>query len=208
MKKNIVVILAIITGLLICSSAFAITLLTKEQALEKMFPDVDEVKTVTHQLTDEEIAVIKGKMGGKLVHFQKGSQSEAVADITSYDFYVGIKGDKPIRVALIEEQPGKWGPVVFIIAIDMATVKINNLAVMDLKEKRGKPIARNNFLKQFFGKGSSDHISVKSGKGIKRDIRIVTGATISCDCVCFAVRKVLAIYENVYVKNNLSVAVI
>ncbi|MFC1691893.1 FMN-binding protein [Candidatus Latescibacterota bacterium] len=205
MKKTKLLILAIM-GLLFCSNVFAITLLTKEQALKEMFPDVDEIKTINHTLTDAEIAVIKERMGGHLVHFQKGSESEAVADVTTYDFLVGIKDGKPVRMALMEEQPGKWGPVIFIIAIDTTTGKVNNLAVTELKEKRGKPIARNNFLKQFFGKGSSDHISVKSGKGIKRDIRKVSGATISCDCVCFAVRKVLAIYEDVYVKNNLAVA--
>ncbi len=199
MKKTKLLILAII-GLLFCSNVFAITLLTKEQALKEMFPDVDEIKTINHTMTDAEVAVIKERMGGKLVHFQKGSESAAVADIITYDFLVGLKDGKPVRMAIMEEQPGKWGPVVFIIAIDTATNKVNNLAVTELKEKRGKPIARKNFLKQFYGKGSSESISVKSGKGIKRDIRKVTGATISSDCVCFAVKKVLAIYEEVYMK--------
>ena len=202
----------ILTGLLVimmCSvfftaNCFAVTLLTKEQALKKMFPDVDEVKTSNHVLTDDEITKIKERLGGALVHFQKGSQSEDVSEAHKYDFYIGMKNNTVARIAIIEEQPGKWGPVEFIIAIDANTGKVNNLAVMAYKEKRGRPIARNNFLKQFFGKGISDPISVKSGKGIRRDIRAISGATISSDCACFAVKKVLALYDNVFVNMKLN----
>ncbi|MBT4482680.1 MAG: FMN-binding protein [Candidatus Latescibacteria bacterium] len=205
MKRILTGLLVImICGVLFAANCFAITLLTKEQALKEMFPDVDEVKTSNHVLTEAEISKIKEKLGGALVHFQKGSQSEDVSEAHNYDFYIGMKGNKVVRIAIIEEQPGKWGPVEFIIAIDANTGKVNNLAVMSYKEKRGRPIARNNFLKQFFGKGSSDPISVKSGKGIRRDIRAISGATISSDCACFAVKKALAIHDNVYVNMKLN----
>ncbi len=195
-------VLITICCFLISSNCFAVTLLTKEQALEKMFSDVDEVKNTNHVLTDEEIADIKEKLGGSLVHYQKGSQSKDIAETTTYDFYIGLKNNNVVRMAIIEQQPGKWGPVEFIIAIDTNTGKVSNLAVMSYKEKRGRPIARQNFLKQFFGKGSTDPISVRSGKGIKKDIRAISGATISSDCACFAVKKALALYENVFVKMN------
>ncbi|MFC1691901.1 hypothetical protein ACFL1R_00155 [Candidatus Latescibacterota bacterium] len=55
-------------------------------------------------------------MGGSLVHYQKGSQSENVAETTAYDFYIGMKNNMVVRMAIIEEHPGKWGPVEFIIA--------------------------------------------------------------------------------------------
>ena len=186
------------------ASAFAVTLLTKEQALKEMYPDITDIKTVTHVLSAGEIAAIKEKMGGKLVHFQKGSRSEGVAEATTYDFYIGMKDGKPVRMAVIEEQPGKWGPVKFIIAIDATTGKINNMAVMSYKEKRGRPIARKNFLSQFFGKGDSDPISVKSAKGVRKDIRAISGATISSDATCFAARKVVAIYNNVFKQIDLT----
>ena len=175
----------------------AVVLLTKEKALQNMFPDVDEVVSETRTLTDSEITKIKNRMGGKLVHYQKGSESSQVSEQTQYTFYFGIKDSQKIRMAVIEEQPGKWGPVEFIIAVDMNPGKIQNLAVMSYKEKRGRPIARRNFLKQFVDKGNTDSISIKSSKGIKKDIRAISGATISSDCACFAVKKVLALYEEV-----------
>ena len=186
------------------ANVFAVTLLTKEQALKAMYPDINDIKTVSHTLSASEVAAIKEKMGGKLVHFQKGSQSAGVSEANSYDFYIGMKDGKAVRMAIIEEQPGKWGPVEFIIAIDATTGKINNMAVMSYKEKRGRPIARANFLKQFFGKGDTDAISVKSAKGVRKDIRAISGATISSDCACFAAKKVVAIYNNVFKQIDLA----
>ena len=72
---------------------------------------------------------------------------------------------------------------------------------MEYKEKRGQPIARRNFLDQFVNKSDKDPISVRGEKGIPKDIRQISGATISSDCTCFAVKKVLALYKNVYMKS-------
>ena len=63
---------------------------------------------------------------------------------------------------------------------------------MAYQEKRGRPIARNNFLDQFTGKGSSNPIT------LNKDIRAISGATISSDATCFAVKKVIAFYEEAF----------
>jgi Na+-translocating ferredoxin:NAD+ oxidoreductase RnfG subunit len=47
-------------------------------------------------------------------------------------------------------------------------------------------------LDQFTGKGSSDPIA------LNKDIRAISGATISSDATCFAVKKVLALYEEAF----------
>ncbi len=198
-KRILIVTMVLMMGISIFSEiSLAVVLISNEKALQKMFPDVDEVVSETRALTISEITNIKSKLGGKLVHYQKGSESSEVTESTEYTFYFGIKGGQKIRMAIIEEQPGKWGPVKFIVAVDMNTGKVQNLAVMSYKEKRGRPIARNNFLKQFFGKGITDPISIKSSRGIRKDIRAISGATISSDCACFAVKKVLAVYDEVF----------
>ena len=122
MKRILAGLLVImICGVFYTENCFAVTLLTKEKAIEKMFTDVDEVKTSNHVLTDAEISKIKEKLGGALIHFQKGSKSDDVSEAHNYDFYIGMKNNKVVRIAIIEEQPGKWGPVEFIIAIDANT---------------------------------------------------------------------------------------
>jgi Na+-translocating ferredoxin:NAD+ oxidoreductase RnfG subunit len=186
--------LAVLTmGMFVLSQrADAARLLTVDEALKQMFPDVDQVITETVTLTAPEVAKVKARLGGQLVHYQAGSESEKVNETTTYTFYVGLKGTARIRMAVVDTQPGKWGPVEYIIAIGTAPGKIDNLAVMSYQEKRGRPIARNNFLKQFTAKGSSDPICVN------KDIRAISGATISSDATCFAVKKALALFDNVY----------
>ena len=120
-------------------------------------------------------------------------------------YKIGKKDGENVRMAVIDIQPGKWGPVNFIIAIDTKTHSIQNLAVMAYVEKRGRPIARKNFLNQFIGKNSTNSIAVRSEKGVKMDIRAISGATISSDATCFSVKKVIAIYEEVFKKKYLAI---
>lgn len=196
-------IIVLMVSLVTCSAAvYAITLLTEDTALKEMFPDVDQVVKESITLNATQVAVIKERLGGSLVHYQSGSKSENVAETNDIPVFVGIKGGEKVRMAVIDVQPGKWGPVEFIIAIDTKTGIVNNLAVISYVEKRGQPIARQNFLKQFIGKNSKDPIAVRSGKGIRRDINAVSGATISSDATCFSVKKVLAIYEEAFAKQQ------
>jgi Na+-translocating ferredoxin:NAD+ oxidoreductase RnfG subunit len=194
-KSKFITIFAVLFSLTaIFSTSHAARLLTQEQALKQMFPDVDEVKTETKTLTPQEIIKLKAKLGGNLFHFTESSSKEKVKSENTYTVFYGIKNKNTVRIAIIDEQPGKWGPVEFILAIDTATSKINNLAVMSYKEQRGRPIARVNFLKQFFGKGSVDPVA------IRKDIRAISGATVSSDCACFAVKKAIVMYEEVLKK--------
>lgn len=190
---GVVLVLSIVV---FSKNCFAIQLLTQEQALEKIFPEADEIVAETRVPTSTETARIKERLGGSLVYYQKGSKSEEVEEKVEYTFYFGLKDNQKTGVAVIEKQPGKWGTVKFIIVLDTATAKVKNLAVMSYKEKRGRPIARRNFLKQFIGKGSEDSIKVR------KDIRAISGATISSDATCFAVKKVIALYEELFFKKE------
>lgn len=188
--RNKIVSIALGIGMILCvGAANAMVLLTQEQALKEMFPDADRIVPQTKTPSDAELARIKTRLGGALVHFQRGSESASVQEKTDFTFYVGYRKNQPVGVALVEEQPGKWGPVTYIIMLDPATVKVKNLAVMSYEEKRGRPIARRNFLDQFTGRGTSDALKVH------KDIRAVSGATISSDATCFAVRKAIIVCE-------------
>ena len=103
---------------------------------------------------------------------------------------LGIKAGETTGVALVEVQPGKWGPVKYIVALDL-TGKVTNLAVMSYVEQRGRPISTRRFLGQFIGKTGKSPITV--GK----DVDAVSGATISSRATAFAVKKVIALYETV-----------
>ena len=167
-------------------SCLAVELLTSEQALKEMFPDADQVETVQKKLNTKQLADIKEKLGGTLVYKGSGKANTWKPE-TEYSFYYGIKGGEKTGVAIMEEEPGKWGPVKYIVMLDPKTAKVKNMAVMSLSEKRGRPIATKNFLSQFSGKGE--------GVAIGRGVTGVSGATISSECTCFTVNKVIAVYQ-------------
>jgi Na+-translocating ferredoxin:NAD+ oxidoreductase RnfG subunit len=168
-------------------------LLTKEEALNFVFPEVDEIVTETKTLSKMELMKIKKKLDGKLVFYQTGSKSEQVVEENEYTFYFGLKDGERIGMAMIEVQPGKWGPVEFIIAVDMDG-EVKDVAVMSYQEIRGRPIKKRSFLDQYIGKTAQDRLKVG------RDIHGISGATISSRCATFAVKKVLVMYEELFLK--------
>jgi Na+-translocating ferredoxin:NAD+ oxidoreductase RnfG subunit len=170
--------------------SYGIELLSENEALKEMLPEADKVVAETRQVSGEQIERVKKRLGGKLYHYQEGSTPPP--DPKSLIYHVGSRNGVKTSVALIVEQPGKWGPVKYLIVVDPATTKIKDLTIMSYTEKRGRPIARRNFLKQFIDKSSRDPIAVNS------DINGISGATISSDATCFAVKLTLALYEEVY----------
>ena len=172
-------------------------LLTEDQALKDMLPGVDKVEKVTKVLTDDEFGRITARIGGAMIIHQQGSKAGAMAENREYTFYFGIKDNKKAGVAIFDSQPGKWGPVDFVIALDVTTGKVTNMAVTAYVEKRGRPIALRSFLSQFFGKTSKDQIE------INKDINSISGATISAKCAAFQVKKVVVMYEEVFLNKPL-----
>ena len=180
----------ILVATMVC---FAFTLLTKDEALKQVFWSGAQIETETVELTGETLENIKKRLGGSMVYEQQGSESAKVKEKHTVDFHFGLKDGKKRGLAIIDVEPGKWGPVEFITAMDLkGTVK--KVRVMSYQEQRGRPIARNSFMNQYRGKSSSSLLTV--GK----DIVGVSGATISSRAATFAVKKAIVIYEEVYLK--------
>lgn len=197
-NKTVLKCLILIVSLFAFSKiSFAVELLNEEQALKEMFPDAEKIVTDKKELSSAEIEKVKSRLGGSLIHRNEGSKSKKGGEKIAYNFYFGIKkGGEKLGVAVIEEQPGKWGPIEFIVAMDIATAKVKNLAVMSYSEKRGRPIARRNFLEQFVNKGSDSSLI------LGKEIRAISGATISSEVTCFTVKKAIVLYDELYLKNN------
>ena len=171
----------------------AIRLLTKEKALENVFGPDCEVTTETRELKDSELSKIKERLSKSLTPSQKRSKSKEIEIKTNIDFYFASKDGERVAVAIIDAEPGKWGPVEFIIALDLQGT-VTRVEVMSYKERRGRPIARRSFMKQFEGKTSEDPLKVR------KDIRGISGATISSRSACFAVKKATVLYEELYLQ--------
>lgn len=199
MDKRIVLLAVVFlsASLALPEACFAIRLLTKEKAMEKVFGTDCEITTETKELSGTELSKVEERLGGSLVHYQKGSKSKKVVANTAIDFHFASKNGKKVGVAIIDAEPGKWGPVEFIIALDLQGT-VTKVEVMSYKERRGRPIARRSFMKQFEGKTGKDRLQVR------KDITGISGATISSRCACFAVKKAIVLYEELYSRKTAS----
>ena len=87
--------------------------------------------------------------------------------------------------AQVRNVKGKDQPITFLVAIDSANA-LKDIDVLVYREPYGGEVAYEPWRKQFRGKRSTDQLVV--GK----DIRNVSGATISSHSVTLGVRKALA----------------
>lgn len=195
MYKRLVVYLASIlcVSLAVPSVLHAFTLLTEEQALKEVFGRGAEITVETKVLEGEALSTVMERLGGKLVWYQQGSVSEIVQARKKIDFYFASKGGKRFGVAIIEIEPGKWGPITFIVAMTLRGA-VKKVRVLEYIEKRGRPIARRSYMNQYRGK------TTKSVLTVGRDITGISGATISSRAATFTVKKALILYEEFYLK--------
>ncbi len=173
------------------SAGHAVVLLKPGKALKKILGKTVEIEKETHRLKGDVLAKVKERLGGSLVDSQKGSESAKVKEQTKYDFHCAVKDGKRSGVAIIDSQPGKWGPVEFIIGLTMKGA-VKKVMVMSYSEKRGRPIARKSFLSQYKGK------SGKSLLIVGKDITGISGATISSKAATFSVKKAIVLYGELY----------
>ncbi|MDD5595502.1 MAG: FMN-binding protein [Candidatus Omnitrophica bacterium] len=178
-------------SILLFGNCYAVQLLSQEEALKKVFGSDVKILTENKDLVEPKLAKVTEKLGGSLICTQKGARLEGCEIKTNFDFYFAQKDGKKTGVAIIDSEPGKWGPVGFIIAMDLQGT-VTRVEVLSYEEKRGQPIARHSFLSQFEGKTS------KSPLQVDKDITGISGATISSRSAVFAVKKATVLYEELY----------
>lgn len=184
--KSLSLIIIIITSL----SVDAVQLLSKENALKRMFLTAESIKEEKVVLTSEQMESVKKMLGGKL-YLMKGIDGTKENE---YTFYTAYKGEQIIGIAIIEAQEDKWGALRFIVVIDPASNTVSNLALMEYVDSRARNLSNRTFLKRFIGKGAGDLLQ------INRDIDAISGATVSTEVLCFIVKKVIALHSVVYSK--------
>ena len=162
------------------------TYLTEEQALALIFPECDEIVADEFVMTPEEKNSLEKLLSRRL--YEDG-----------FGVYIGKKKGSIQGYAIITEEIGKFHPFTFVVGVG-TDGKITNIAVLIYRESRGGEIAKKRFLYQFMGK------SFKNPIRINKDIINVTGATMSVQCMCAGVRKVLAVINEYYLSGKRSVS--
>ena len=87
-----------------------------------------------------------------------------------------IRGGETVGAVFVDDVKGKSRPITYLVAFDMKE-EIIGLEVLRYRESHGGEIRSPMFRGQFKGKSHRDHLRV--GK----DIRNISGATISCRAV-------------------------
>jgi len=160
---------------------YAEVLSSVDDALKILLSKAVTVEEDVKQLSEEQMRSIEEKAR---VHFHPG-------DTGSFLFYVGKSGDEITGYAVRDAVNGKWGPIYYMMAISPKG-KIDDVLVLEYQEKRGRPVAKRRFLKQFRGKSIHNKIKLMS------DIRGVTGASISSGGMANGIRKMIYVFNEVY----------
>ena len=148
-----------------------------DHALKKIFPKISEAPKKRITLLPEMMDRIE-----KAADITFGTSHAAHIDVYTVHENGAVAG-----YAFEDIVIGKWGPIHYLVGVSPQG-QVIKAVVLDYQEIRGKPIAKNRFLKQYQGKSLRDPLRLRA------DIDGVTGATISSRSFTDGVRKILHIF--------------
>ncbi len=111
----------------------------------------------------------------------------------SYTTFIAKKVASIIGYAVVVEEIGKHRPITFIVGVG-TDGKVKDVALMVYREPYGGEVRDERFLAQYEGR------DLKSPLLPYRDIRNITGATLSVEAVGRGTKKALALVEIVYLR--------
>lgn len=148
-------------------------LLTREQALHEIFPEMARVELERRPIADQTREALEQSLGRNL--------PEREIEVIRV-----FGGDGSLRgYAVVAEEIGKYRPITFMVGVT-PDVSVRDVAVMAYRESRGGDVKRRRFLAQYRGKRPTDPIDSN------RDIINISGATISVRSLNAGVKRVLA----------------
>jgi len=165
-----------------CRSAEGVVYLTKERALHLAFPEAERIETRRIVINKERKKRIEEGAHAPLLFSRK-------------EVYLGMVKSKPVGYAFIHDVKGKSLPITFLLVIDPQG-SVRRVEILAYRESHGGEIRYPHFLKQFLGKTSADPVRNQ------RDIRNISGATISCRAVADGVRTLLVLWNEYYGKEE------
>lgn len=157
--------------------AYATVYLSVEQAQAAMFPGAS-FQTETRILTDEQAKAIERASGVNV----RSKQLKAWKVSTGGWF-------------LVDEVVGKHEYIPFALALD-SNGAVKGVEVLEYREAYGGQIRDPEWRKQFLGK------TVNTKLQLDKNIRNISGATLSCKHITDGVQRLLATYEIVLKQAN------
>jgi hypothetical protein len=150
--------------------------LQPEDAARTLFPDAEAIRR--RRLAAD--AALRERVRALLGRGQPSLWEEA------YPIFTVLRGETVLGHVVVVEEIGKHRPITFAVGVD-ATGRVADVAVLAYREPYGGEIRHRRFLDQYRGKTLADPLQPY------RDIRNITGATLSVEATGRAVRKAVAV---------------
>lgn len=166
---------ALAIGSLWLSPLVAEEYMTENQALKLAFPKADEFDLHRMIATKTQRDDLAERLGVRLPS-------------RFFKYYRCKQGGKLIGRAIVDEAPGKYHPFGYLLAVDPAH-KVRSVEILNYHEKYGFEVKQDSFKDQFKGHSPTD------SKHLERDIRIIAGATISCQSLIESIKRQLIYLE-------------
>lgn len=164
-------------GLLACSAqvAHATQYLTQEQAQQALFPQASEFRRTVVMLSDAQNQAIR-----------KVSKTRTPLPLTN--IWQVFDGDQALGWVIVDEVFGKHEFITYALGIS-ADGNVTGVEIMDYRETHGYEVREADWRQQFVGKRYGDPLK------LEKDIKNISGATLSCLHLSDGVRRLLALHE-------------
>jgi len=163
------------------ATAHAAQFLTVEQAQRGFFPDADSFQEKKLELSGEQFAQIEVR-------------SRTRMRLKRYRIWEAFAHGQRMGVVIVDEVYGKHEFITYAMAID-SSGKIVGVEILTYRESYGGEVRNAQWRGQFVGKKAGDQLE------LDKDVRNISGATLSCQHVTEGIRRNLALYHVALTKN-------
>jgi hypothetical protein len=168
--KSEFIFVALPIAAIVTPSAFAVQYLSVDQAQKAIFPG-KSFTAAPVKLTAAQRKAIEHASGVRVLH-----DEQQVWRVTGGGWFI------------VDEVVGKHEFITYAVGLN-ANGSVKQIEVMDYRETYGGEIRNENWCAQFVGKTNQSPLK------LDRDIKNISGATLSCRHVTDGVKRLLAFYE-------------
>ncbi len=144
-----------------------------ELLLQKHFSDSIRIENIALALSTSERETLQEKNKQRFPH-------------DTLHLLLASNSEKTVGYAIVDDVQGKDQPITYCIIVD-ESLAVKEVGILAYREPYGGEVQQKSWLKQFMGKQPED--SIRPG----RDIKNITGATISARSVTLGVKKLLTL---------------
>jgi len=163
------------------ATAHATQFMSAEQAQRGFFPAADSFLEKKLDLSNDQLAQIEAR-------------SRTRMRLKRFRLWEALAHGQRVGVVIVDEVYGKHEFITYAVGIDPAG-KIVGIEILDYRESYGGEVRNAQWRAQFVGKNAQDRLE------LDKDIRNISGATLSCQHVTEGVRRNLALFHAVFAKN-------